>query len=37
MIRIVVKVVIVFDYDNMWGLDDVCNYVNEIKKYWCMI
>lgn len=28
------KVAIVYDYDNMWALDDARNYANETKKYW---
>ncbi|HAT54365.1 MAG TPA: beta-galactosidase [Lactobacillus sp.] len=28
------KVGIVFDYDNMWALDDSRNYANKTKKYW---
>lgn len=28
------KVAIVFDYDNMWALDDARNYANETKQYW---
>lgn len=32
--RTAAKVAIVFDYDNMWGLDDARNYANETKKYW---
>lgn len=28
------KVAIVFDYDNMWALDDARTYANETKKYW---
>lgn len=32
--RIAAKVAIVFDYDNMWALDDARNYANETKKYW---
>ncbi|MFC6254134.1 beta-galactosidase [Secundilactobacillus hailunensis] len=28
------KVAIVFDYDNMWALDDARNYANKTKKYW---
>ncbi|AKP64034.1 beta-galactosidase [Levilactobacillus koreensis JCM 16448] len=28
------KVAIVYDYDNMWALDDSRNYSNETKKYW---
>ena len=28
------KVAIVFDYDNMWALDDSRNYANKTKKYW---
>lgn len=30
----VAKVAIVFDYDNMWALDDARNYANQTKKYW---
>jgi len=32
--RRVAKVAIVFDYDNMWALDDARNYANETKQYW---
>lgn len=28
------KVAIVFDYDNMWALDDARNYAGASKKYW---
>ena len=28
------KVAIVYDYDNMWALDDSRNYANSTKKYW---
>lgn len=28
------KVAIVFDYENMWALDDARTYSNETKKYW---
>ncbi|WP_143462544.1 beta-galactosidase [Levilactobacillus enshiensis] len=28
------KVAIIYDYDNMWALDDSRNYSNETKKYW---
>lgn len=28
------KVAIVFDYDNMWALDDSRNYADSTKKYW---
>lgn len=28
------KVAIVFDYDNMWALDDARTYSNATKKYW---
>ncbi|MCP8852247.1 beta-galactosidase [Latilactobacillus sakei] len=28
------KVAIVFDYANMWALDDARNYADETKKYW---
>lgn len=30
----IAKVAIVYDYDNMWALDDARNYANETKKYW---
>lgn len=32
--RLRAKVGIVFDYDNMWALDDARNYANETKQYW---
>lgn len=32
--RVAAKVAIVFDYDNMWALDDARAYANETKKYW---
>lgn len=28
------RVAIVFDYDNMWALDDSRNYANATKQYW---
>lgn len=28
------QVAIVFDYDNMWALDDARNYANQTKCYW---
>lgn len=32
--RLDAKVAIVFDYDNMWALDDARAYSNQSKKYW---
>ncbi|ETY75332.1 beta-galactosidase [Lactiplantibacillus fabifermentans] len=31
------KVAIVFDYDNLWALDDARNYAQTTKKYWTTI
>lgn len=28
------KIAIVFDYDNVWALDDARNYSDQTKKYW---
>ncbi|VDG33588.1 beta-galactosidase [Lactobacillus sp.] [Lactiplantibacillus mudanjiangensis] len=32
--RVTAKVAIVFDYDNMWALDDARNYAQATKQYW---
>ncbi|AVK61347.1 beta-galactosidase [Lactobacillus sp. CBA3605] len=33
----IAEVAIVFDYDNMWALDDARNYANATKQYWVTI